>query len=313
MLRLPSFSNLIAFDAIARHGTLTRAAEELNVSQPAISRRLAALEADLGHPLFDRRTKPLSLTKSGAELFDVLRSGLSRLEAVIRRLRSSTDSESVTISAGSGLAAYWLIPRLPEMQAAFPSLRLKIVSQSHQYEDDGTGDLQIRFGQGSWPATEATKMLGEEVFPICSPFYLGRRKAPFSLDQLKVASLLDMKVENQPWYDWNSWFEAAGTAVNRAPKILYFDSYPLVVSAALAGQGICLCWAGLLDSFLGSGAFVRLSPLSMPSPRGYFVTHEVGLPPNAPARAIARWLLDSAIRGDASQSVPPARNNLHAL
>lgn len=262
------------------------------------------------HPrecLSDRRTKPLALTKSGAELFDVLRSGLSRLEIVIRRLRRPTDSESVTISAGSGLAAYWLIPRLPEMQAALPTLRLKIVSQSHQHEDDGTGDLQIRFGQGSWPATEATKMFGEEVFPICSPLHLGRRKVPFSIDQLTVAILLDRTVENQPWYDWNSWFEAAGTAVNRTLKILYFDSYPLVVSAALAGQGICLCWAGLLDSFLASGALVRLSPFSMPSPRGYFVTHEVGLPPNAPAGAIARWLLDSAMRGDACQSIVPAK------
>jgi DNA-binding transcriptional LysR family regulator len=260
LLRLPSFSNLIAFDAIARHGTLTRAAEELSVSQPAISRRLAALEADLGHPLFDRRTKPMALTKSGAELFDVLRSGLSRLETVIRRLRSFNDSESVTISAGSGLAAYWLIPRLPEMQSAFPTLRLKIVSQSHEHEDDGTGDLQIRFGEGNWSASEATEMLGEEVFPVCSPLHLGRRKVPFSLDQLKVASLLDMKVENQPWYDWGSWFEAAGTAVNRRPKILYFDSYPLVVSAALAGQGICLCWAGLLDSAMRGDAGQFVAP-----------------------------------------------------
>jgi LysR family glycine cleavage system transcriptional activator len=281
LLRLPSFSNLIAFDAIARHGTLTRAAKELNVSQPAISRRLAALEADLGHALFDRRTKPLALTGSGKELFDVLRFGLSRLETVIRRLRSSSDFESVTISAGSGLAAYWLMPRLAKMQSAFPTLRLKIVSQSHQHEDDGTGDLQIRFGQGSWAGTEATKMLGEEVFAVCSPLYLGRRKIPFSLDQLKVA--------------------------HRAPRILYFDSYPLVVGAALAGQGICLSWTGLLDGFLASGALVRLSPLSMPSPRGYFVTHEAGLPPNAHARAIARWLLNSAIQKDARQSVAPAK------
>ena len=150
-------------------------------------------------------------------------------------------------------------------------------------------------------------MFGEEVFPVCSPLYLGRRKIPFSLDQLKAANLLDMKVDNQPWYDWNSWFEAAGSATQLAPRILYFDSYPLVVGAALAGQGICLSWAGLLDGFLASGALVRLYPRSMPSPRGYFVTHEMGLPPNAHARAIARWLLDSAMRGDAGQSVMPAK------
>lgn len=295
-MRLPSFSNLIAFDATARHGTLTRAAEELNVSQPAISRRLAALESDLGRPLFDRSTKPLSLTKSGQELFDVLRSGLSRLESVIGRLRGSETADTVTISAGSGIAAYWLIPRLPEMQAAFPGVRLKIVSQSHNNEDDLSGDLQIRFGQGPWVATAVGKMFDEEVFAVCSPLYLRRRSTPLSLDQLKSASLLDMKVTNQPWYDWGSWFDAVGAPARKPLDVLYFDSYPLVISAALAGQGICLGWAGLLDDFLASGALVRLTPRSASSARGYFVTHDVDLAVDAPARSIARWLLESAAR-----------------
>ena len=100
-MRLPSFSNLVAFDAVARRGTLSRAAEELNVSQPAISRRLAALEADIGKTLFDRRTKPLTLTAEGAELFEVLRSSLRRLEGVISRLRGAQDSNTVTISAST--------------------------------------------------------------------------------------------------------------------------------------------------------------------------------------------------------------------
>jgi LysR family glycine cleavage system transcriptional activator len=293
-MRLPSFSNLIAFDAVARNGTLTRAAEELNVSQPAISRRLSALEADLGLPLFDRTTKPLSLTKSGSELFDVLRSGLSRLESVIGRLRGSRDSDVVTISAGSGLATYWLIPRLPKIQAAFPRHRLKIVSQSHNNEDDVSGDLQIRFGQGGWVDSMATKMFGENVFPVCSPLHLGRRKLPLSIENLKTAPLLDMKVTNQPWYDWHSWFEAVGSPARAPLMALYFDSYPLVICAALAGQGICLAWDGLLDDFLNSGALVRLTPRYAESTRGYFVTHDNNLAPDAPARAIARWLLDGA-------------------
>lgn len=295
-MRLPSFSNLIAFDAAARHGTLTRAAEELNVSQPALSRRIAVLEADLGRPLFDRSTKPLSLTKHGTELFEVLRPGLSRLESVIARLRGSRESDTVTISAGAGFASYWLIPRLPAMQAAFPKLRLRIISQSHEHEDDPSGDLQIRFGAGGWEGTASTQMLGEQVFPVCSPLHLGRRRVPWSLEQLKGAQLLDMKVRKQPWYDWNSWFVAIGAPARSRLRVVYFDSYPLVVSAALAGQGVCLCWGGLLDSFLAAGALVRLAPLVATSSRGYFVTHDADLPRDAPARALARWLLERSAR-----------------
>jgi DNA-binding transcriptional LysR family regulator len=293
-MRLPPFSSLIAFDAVARHGTLTRAAEELNVSQPAISRRLAALESDIGQLLFDRRTKPLSLTRSGTELFDVLRSGLSRLESVVARLRNPPDGNTVTISAGSGLTAYWLIPRLPQMQAAFPDLRLKIISQSHNNEDDISGDLQIRFGSGNWPATEVTQLMSEETFPVCSPLHLGDRKVPFSMDHLKAAHLLDMKVQSQPWYDWSSWFEATGTPIKAPLDILYFDSYPLVMSAALAGQGICIGWSGLLEDFLASGALVRLTSQSASSARGYFVTHDADLESDHPARAIAAWLVEAA-------------------
>jgi len=311
LIRLPSFSNLIAFDAVARHGSLTRAAEELNVSQPAISRRVAALEGDLGQPLFDRRTKPLTLTPDGRELFEVLRTGLRHLEAVIVRIRGAKESNSMTISAGSGLAAYWLIPRLPEIQAAFPKLVLRISSQSHNHEDDVTGDVQIRFGDGGWAGTVATKMFDEEVFPVCSPLHLERRRVPFSLDQLKNSRLLDMRVNSQPWYDWQAWFEALHSPPQSNLRVLYFDSYPLVVSAALAGQGVCLCWAGLLDAFLSSGALIRLSSRSVSSPRGYFVTHDVNLARDAPARAIAQWLLDhgkpTGQRPPSTQHVSPAR------
>lgn len=292
MLRLPSFSNLIAFDAVARHGTLTRAGVELNVSQPAISRRIAALEADLGRTLFNRSTKPLTLTKAGVELFEVLRSGLSRLESAIARIRHDTDVDTVTISAGSGFAAYWLIPRLPEMQAAFPRLRLRIVSQSHSEEVDTAGDLQVRFGDGVWDGVAVCKMFGEQVFPVCSPLYLERRRGRLTMAQLQAANLLDMKVTRQPWYDWISWFETVGVLPKAALDVVYFDSYPLVVSAALAGQGVCLGWAGLLDEFLASGALVRVTGHAATSSRGYFVTHDPVLTAESPVPAITGWLLE---------------------
>jgi DNA-binding transcriptional LysR family regulator len=294
VMRLPSFSNLIAFDAVARHGTVMRAAVELNVSQPAISRRIAALEADLGRPLFDRSTRPLAVTKAGAELFDVLRSGLSRLEMTVGRIRRDGAGESVTISAGAGVAAYWLTPRLEAIRAAVPEVQLRIISQSHSGDDDASGDLQVRFGEGRWPNVEISKLFGEAVIPVASPHYLAKRRAPWTVAQIKAARLLDMKVTRQPWYDWTSWFAEVDKPVSRKLDVMLFDTYLLVVTAALAGQGICLAWDGILDDLLASEALVPVSPLVAKSSRGCFVTHDRALPADAPARTIARLLVELA-------------------
>ena len=110
--RLPAFSGLTAFYAAARHGTLTGAARELNVSQPAISRRIAALEADLGCALFDRARKPAQITEAGQQLLRALRSGFGQIEQVTDQLRQGSRNRVVTVLGPSGFVAYWLIPRL---------------------------------------------------------------------------------------------------------------------------------------------------------------------------------------------------------
>ncbi len=129
---------------------------------------------------------------------------------------------------------------------------------------------------------------------MCSPLHLGRRKPPLSIEQLKAAPLLDMKVTNQPWYDWHSWFEAVGSPAQAPLMALYFDSYPLVISAALAGQGICLAWDGLLDDFLNSGALVRLTSAIRGVGARLFrhARHQSRARCSRPR--IARWLLDGA-------------------
>ena len=298
MTRLPAFSSLLAFDAVARHGTLTRAARELNVSQPAVSRRIALLESDLGCPLVDRSTRPAQLTNEGQSLFDVLRSGLSRLEVVVDRLRTGSDTDAVTISAGSGFAAYWLIPRLPAMQIAFPDVTIRIMSQAHS-EETMSGDLQFRFGGGNWRNLETIKIMGEEVFPVASPMFIEGCAEPPALDNLARLKLLGLQDDAGHWYNWSTWFAEVGQSVSRPLRSLDFDNYALMVNAALAGQGICLCWSGLLDEFLRSGGLVRLLDVSASSSRGYFVTHQSDLPPDSPARALAHWLAEQSASDNA--------------
>jgi len=288
-MALPSFTHLLAFDAAGRLGTFTRAAAELRVTQPAISRRVAALEAYLGAVLFDRQTKPPQLTAPGQKLFEALRSGLSRLETVVQELRASAGDRSITISAGPGFAAFWLIPRLPQLQAAFPELTLRVLSGNHS--DDATqGDLHIRWGDGRWPGLATAKILGEKVYVVGSPAYLRNRTVPLPLREIRAARLLHLLDDAPRWYDWSTWFEALGAPLRHPVRGLDFDSYANLAGAALAGHGLALCWDGLLDQYLASGALLRVSRDSVRSERGYFVTHRGNIEADSAIHRVWSWL-----------------------
>ena len=131
MAHLPPFSGLTAFYAAVRHGTLTGAARELNVSQPAVSRRIAALEADLGCHLFDRSHKPARLTQQGREMMRALRSGFGQIEAAADQIRRSDGKQVVTVTGPAGFVGFWLIPRLGGLEAAFPEVTIRIISQEY--------------------------------------------------------------------------------------------------------------------------------------------------------------------------------------
>lgn len=285
---LPSFSSLLAFDAAARHGTFTRAARELNVSQPAISRRVAMLEADIGVALFDRTTKPMQLTPEGISLFDVLRSGLSRLETTISDLRESAGNRKFTIAADPGFLTYWLLPRFQTLRAAFPELNFSFMTGDYRGAASNF-DVLIRFGTGAWDGLTSSKVLGEEVYPVCAPVFLEDRDP--NLDPLDIQSsrLLLLADSFQRWYDWKAWLAAAGVPTTRKLQTIEFDSYATVINAALAGQGIALCWAGLLEDFLETGALVRVSDVQLVSDRGYFVYYDEALTENSAAARVAAW------------------------
>ena len=291
MAILPPFIDLIAFDAAARHGTFTRAARDLNVSQPAISRRVAALEADLGVSLFSRDTKPLRLTADGQQLFDVLRSGLSRLEAAVQDIRARKNGQALTIAAGPGFLSFWLIPRLPALRLAFPDVDLRIMT-GDQAGTATYADIHIRFGSGNWPGVNAGKILGEEVYAVCSPLYLQDRPTPLTLDDLKRAKLLQLSDTLERWYEWRSWFDALGTPVTARLDAIDFDSYAHLIGAALAGQGVALCWSGLLDEYLLSGALLRVSDETMTSSRGYHATYLAESSPDSTVLRIAKLAED---------------------
>jgi DNA-binding transcriptional LysR family regulator len=290
-VRLPPFSGLTAFYAAVRHGTLTGAAQDLNVSQPAVTRRIAALEEDLGCKLFDRSHKPAQMTQQGRELMRVLRSGFGQIETVVEQLRQGSAKRVVTVTGPSGFVGFWLIPRLAELEAAFPELTIRIVSQ--EYGDPARpGDVSIRFGT---PLDSGDRrILGEDVYPVASPLYLERRGAVADRTDFSRVTLLTMQAARQHWHDWPSWFSGADEIMPKEARLLDFNSYAMIVNAALAAQGVCLCWAGLLDSFVSTGALVRLGDKHAISTRGYFVSMHDGLAARHEAQEIFQWIVDAA-------------------
>jgi LysR family glycine cleavage system transcriptional activator len=289
LLRLPPFSGLTAFYAAARHGTLTGAAQELNVSQPAISRRIAALEVDLGCALFDRSHKPARLTDEGQQLLRVLRSGFGQIEQVVSVLRSGNQKRTVTVAGRSGFIAFWLIPRLADLEDAFPDVTIRIMNYEEN-TDDRTADIVVRFGVPNDLQARELKILGEEVFPVASPLYMSKRALVPPVQDFSGLTMLTMESARQHWHDWPSWFEAVGETLPLAPRFVDFNAYSMVVNATLAGQGVCLCWSGLLDNFLEAGALVRLSTKSARSQRGYLLSARDGLAAKKDALAVLDWI-----------------------
>ncbi|WP_300513669.1 LysR substrate-binding domain-containing protein [Aliiroseovarius sp.] len=293
MERLPPFSGLTAFYAAARHGTLTAAAGELNVSQPAISRRIAALEADLGCALFDRSRKPVRMTQQGRDLLQALHGGFGQIESAVTRLRAAAKARVVTVTAPSGLVGFWLIPKLGELEDAFPEVTIRIISQEYG-EAVRPGDVVIRFGLPENERPEETRLLGDQVYPVASPLYLSRRGMSAETHDLAAMTLLTMETARSQWHDWPSWFKAAGEEMPDGARVLDFSSYAMLVNAALAGQGVCLCWDGVLDGFLETGAMVRLEGHSETSTRGYFLSLRDGDAAGRDVRAIGAWIVKKA-------------------
>ncbi len=293
MDRLPSFSGLTAFYAAARHGTLTAAAAELNVSQPAISRRIATLEADLGCPLFDRSHKPVRITQSGKDLLRALKGGFGQIESAVAQIRQTGSGRLVTVSAPSGFVAFRLIPMLGELEAAFEDVTIRIISQEYG-EPTRPGDVAIRFGFADDGESDDLRLLGDGVFAAASPLYLSRRGMTAQDPDYARLTLLTMETARSQWHDWPSWFQSVGRDMPRGARVLDFSSYAMLVNAALAAQGVCLCWDGVLDMFLDTGALVRLAGPSARSSRGYFMGMRDGLAADPHVRRIHDWIAENA-------------------
>src|ERR687893_2087202 len=205
--RLPPLNALKAFEAAARHESFTRAAEELCVTQGAVSHQVKALETELGLKLFTRERQRLIITEQGREYLAVLRDAFDRIALGTERLKQRQSSGVLTVSTSPDFAAKWLVNRLGRFSEAHPEIDLRISATMHHVDFAREDvDVAVRHGDGNWPGLDAVRLSPEQLFAVCSPKLLsGPRSIQEPADILKHPLL---HIDDRK--DWARWLEAAG-------------------------------------------------------------------------------------------------------
>ncbi|QIA03202.1 transcriptional regulator GcvA [Pseudomonas fluorescens] len=269
--RLPSLNGLRAFECAARHMSFTRAAEELNVTQTAISHQIRRLEDELGVRLFMRLKDGLALTEEGNAYLPGIRSAFLELRYSTEKLLESSNNSVLTISTLVSVASKWLLPRLPSFREAHPDIDVRI-SASTEWVDFRKGgiDAAIRYGDGNWAGLRADWLMSDEIFPVCSPRLLTGDKPLNTPVDLAHHPLL--QVSGVTANDWNDWLHAAGQPplTAKGPR-LTFDLAMMAVQAAIDGQGVCIGRSTYVDDDLRAGRLVAPFDLRLKSASGFYL------------------------------------------
>lgn len=278
---------LRAFEAAARHLSFTRAADELNVTQTAVSAHVKQLEARLGTALFRRLPRGLALTDEGLALLPGLTESFQRMGAALGRFQGGRLREPLHVAAVGTFAVGWLLPRLDAFRAAHPFVDLRLATNNNRVDLAGEGlDCAIRFGDGAWHGTEAEPLMDAPLAPVCAPRVAQRLHAP--ADLVHETLLRSYRAD-----EWPRWFAAAGVA---APALLsgpVFDSSLTMAAAAAQGAGVALLPPSMVGDELRQERLVQPFAVEVSTGR-YWLTRLKSKPESGAMRAFRTWLLGAA-------------------
>ena len=289
--RLPTLNALKAFEAAARHESFTRAAEELFVTQGAVSHQVKALEAELGIKLFNRERQRLVITEAGKAYLMVIRDAFDRIADGTERLLQRQRGGVIAVTTSPNFAAKWLVHRLGRFAAAHPEIDLSI-NASRQHIDFAREDIDvaIRHGDAGTAGLHVTRLCAEEIFPVCSPKLLTGSKPLSNLSDLARFPLLHV-MNRKGWSEWLDFAGVRGVDPSRGPVL---NEASMAIDAALDGQGIVLARSALAAWDLIGGRLVRPFTIAMPAPFAYWIVCpkvNAKLPKIA---AFTEWLLAQA-------------------
>lgn len=282
---LPSLDLLKAFEAAARLLSFTRAGAELFLSQSAVSRQIQQLEAQLGVPLFLRRTRALLLTEAGQRYYRDVSQALHQLREAGASLAATRGDRVVTVTTAMTFASLWLVPQLADFQQQHPDIAVHVAADNAVRDlERERMDVAIRYSTRALAGPGALRLFGERVLPVCSPRLLEQHALREPAD-LRHFVLLNFEDPQQltPWLTWDVWFEVMQLPLPAAKSMLRFSHYDMMLRAALNGQGVALGRLPLIASMLEDGSL--LAPLA-------------GARYSASTRDRAYWLMATAAAGE---------------
>ncbi|HXF16646.1 MAG TPA: LysR substrate-binding domain-containing protein [Burkholderiales bacterium] len=293
--QLPALDFFRGFEAAARHLSFTRAAEELFLTQSAISRQIHALEERLGAKLFTRRNRGLALTEAGREMYRAADIALRTLHEAAERIAPGNTQDMVTVTSSMAFCSLWLIPRLSAFRNTRPDLDVRISANNQVLDLEREQiDVAIRYCPVMAAPPGAIRMFGEEIVVVCSPQLLKDRARPLrSPGDLRRHTLLhfDHAEGSIPWLSWSVWLESARMPELKSAGSLRFSHYDQVIGAALRGQGIALGRRPLVADLLADGALVAPLRQDSVTDRAYFIVRSAAVRSRRDVDDFIAWLI----------------------
>lgn len=279
-----SLNTLRAFDAAARHLNLTRAAEELCVTQAAVSHQVKALEDHIGRALFRRTARGLVLTDEGATLAPAVAESFGRIARQIEVFRAGGPMEVLTIGVVGTFAIGFLLGRLGEFRALHPRVELRLLTHNNKVDLSAESlDYAIRFGDGAWRSVEADHLMAAPLSPLCAPQALEQLHHPDDLSKLTL-------LRSYRSADWPAWLQAAG-ASGITPRGPLFDASAIMVQAAMVGEGVALAPPSMFQRELRQGRLAQPFALEV-DVGGYWLTRLLSKEVTPAMQAFRIWMLD---------------------
>ncbi|GAA4130375.1 LysR family transcriptional regulator [Aminobacter aganoensis] len=243
----PPLNWLRAFEAAARLGSFAAAGAELNVTPSAISQHIRALELRLGKELFDRHANGVRLTDRGRRYAEELGRAFALIDEATARIAGRGTREMLVVHVPTSFASQCIAPRLDLFRTQHPTIDLRLTALDH---GEGKVDAAIEFGLGNWPKREATLLMRDQTFPVCTPAYAANLRSP---DDLKAGDLLHV-----PGYDedWDSWLAHVGVTGIDTSAGSFFDQSIMGIRAAVEGKGVLMGRTALIERELASGLLV---------------------------------------------------------